>query len=95
MSKKQYRRFAGNAYNLIPFQFQFLSPEVHREISQKGGIASGRARLRKALMRDAVLDSIAERAAAMDAGEEFLKAVNTVMKQELRKRRRRKSRVDE
>lgn len=72
-------------------RFDRISPERHKELSQRGGVRSGQVRRRKAALRDAVFDNIAERTAAMNATEEFLEAVDKVMKRERRKRARRKS----
>ena len=72
-------------------QFDRISPERRRAISQKGGIASGRARLKKALLHDYAMDLIARQALAQSATDEFYSAVNTVMKQERRRRARRKA----
>ena len=72
-------------------RFDRLEPEEHREISRRGGIASGRARLRKAALRDYAMDLLANQALAQRATDEFYNAVNEVMKKEKRKRARRKS----
>ena len=75
----------------IDNQFDRISPERHREISRKGGIASGRARLRKAALRDYAMDLLANQALAQRATDEFYSAVNAVMRAERKKRRKRKA----
>ena len=74
----------------IDNQFDRIDPERHREISRKGGIASGRARLRKALLRDFAMNALENQTLAQRATDEFYNAVNEVMKKERRKRARRK-----
>ena len=80
--------FESNRFDRIP-------AERHRAISQKGGIASGKTRLRKAALRDYAMNMLENQALAQSATDEFYAAVNKVMRAERKKRRRRKSRVDE
>ena len=91
MSKKQYRRFAGNAYNLAPYQFQYLPEELHKEISRKGGLASGRRRLELAEARDLFVDSLISYALRDETRAHFREAIRRYAAQELRKRKRRKA----
>ena len=46
----------ANEQNLIPFTKR--TPEEHRELSRKGGIASGEARRKKKERRMALMNSI-------------------------------------
>ena len=71
-------------------RFDRIPAERHRAISQKGGIASGKTRLRKALLYDFTMDMIERQVLAERATNEFYAAVNKVMKAERKKRRRRK-----
>ena len=91
MTKNQRRRFAGNAYNLIPYQFQFLPEDERREIARKGGLASGRRRLELAQARDLFVDSLILYALKDETRAHFRAAIKKYAAQELRKRRRRKN----
>ena len=78
-------------------RFDRLPPEIHREISRRGGIASGKTRLRKALLYDYSMDWLERQVIAEKATAEFYAAVKQVMKKERQKRKRRKgkSKLDE
>lgn len=74
----------------IDNQFDRIDPERHRELSRKGGIASGLSRRRKATRRDLAFDMLASYDLARTADEEYRAAVEKVMEAEKRKRARRK-----
>lgn len=75
----------------IDNQFDRIDPERHRELSRKGGIASGLSRRRKATRRDIAFDMLASYDLARTADEEYRAAVEKVMEAEKRKRARRKA----
>ena len=91
MTKNQRRRFAGNAYNLIPYQFQFLPEDERREIARKGGLASGRRRLELAQARDICADALIVYGLQAETREHYRKAIKKYAAAEARKRKRRKA----
>lgn len=70
--------------NLVPFDQ--MAPEQHRELSRRGGIASGESRRRKAALRAYLVDALEKQYLADEIVDEFDKAL-AIVKQRDRRRR--------
>lgn len=70
--------------NLIPFDQ--MSSEQHRELSRRGGIASGEARRRKAALRAYLVDALEKQYLADEIMDEFDKALAIVKQRDKRRR---------
>lgn len=71
--------------NLIPFDQ--MGKERHRELSAKGGRASGETRRRKAAFRRAVLEHMQQQAIKDDIRDDFDRALDILFKQEWSRQR--------
>lgn len=91
MTHNQRRRFAGNAYNLTPYQFQYLPEDERREIARKGGVASGKRRRELAEARDVCADALIVYGLQIEVREHYRAAIKKYAAAELRKRKRRKA----
>ena len=78
----------ANNQNLHPFNT--LPLEVHREISRKGGIASGERRRHKADLRTAMIEIVAGQELAEETREEYRAAIKRYVREERKKSARRK-----
>lgn len=78
----------ANNQNLRPFNT--LPPEVHREISRKGGIASGEHRRYKADLRASMIEILAGQELAEETREEYRDAIKRYVREERKKAARRK-----
>ncbi len=74
-----------NGSNLIPFDA--MPAEHHREISARGGRASGEAKRRRIELRAELLGIMEREAAAEDMADEVMEAVQMIRRRE-RKRQR-------
>lgn len=79
-----------NNQNLIPFNE--LPPELHRELSRRGGIASGERRRYLADLRLAMIETLAGRDLAEETRAEYRRAVKAYVKRERTKRKSRRKR---
>lgn len=70
--------------------FNMLPPEEHRELSRRGGIASGERRRYLADLRLAVIETLAGRDLATETREEYRQAIRRYVKEEQRKAVKRK-----
>ena len=91
MKKLDYYSTHGFPPEFNANRFDNLDAETRRAIARQGGLASGRARRRRALIRDSILDSIYAESLKHNLSQEFFDAVEIVMKKEKAKRKRRKS----
>lgn len=73
--------------NLRPFNT--LSPEEHRELSRRGGIASGARRRYLADLRLAMIEAMAGYDLAQETREEYRRAIKRYMEEERKKATRR------
>ena len=71
--------------NLIPFNQ--MTPERHRELSAKGGRASGVTRRKKADMRRQLIAIMKNHAIAEDLQRDFDAAVDTLFKRDQKRRK--------
>ena len=71
--------------NLIPFDQ--MTPERHRELSSRGGIASGKTRRRKTAMRQGFIELMRQHAIKEDVIDEFGQAVDIVFARENRRKK--------
>lgn len=76
--------------NLRPFNT--LQPEEHRELSRRGGIASGARRREIADIKASVKLHAAALALVDESREEYRRAINRYVKDEQKKAARRKNR---
>lgn len=74
--------------NLRPFNT--LPQEEHRELSRRGGIASGERRRYLADLRLAMIENIAGRDLAIETRAEYRQAIRRYVKEEQRKAVKRK-----
>lgn len=74
--------------NLRPFNT--LTPEEHRELSRRGGIASGERRRYLADLRLAMIEAMAGRDLAAETREEYRRAIKRYVKEERKKAGRQK-----
>lgn len=70
--------------NLIPFTER--TPEEHRELSRRGGVASGETRRRKAALRAMLVEALEKSYLADDVMDELDRAVAIVKQKEKRRR---------
>jgi len=75
-----------NNENLRPFDT--LPPEEHRELSRRGGIASGERRRYLADLRLEMIELMAGRQLAQETREEYKRAIRRYVREERRKRGR-------
>ena len=78
-----------NNQNLRPFNT--LPPEEHKELSRRGGIASGERRREAAEIKECAKVHWAAGALLDEAREEYRAALKRLVREERRKQRRRKS----
>lgn len=69
-------------------QFDTMSPEEHRELSRRGGVASGESRRYWADFRMQLLEALAEIDLARDIQQDYKDAVKKVLEEERKKYRR-------
>ena len=79
-----------NNENLRPFNT--LPPEEHRELSRRGGIASGERRRYLADLRLSMVETLAGADLAQETREEYRRAIKRYVKDERKKAARRKDR---
>ena len=79
-----------NNENLRPFNT--LPPEEHRELSRRGGIASGERRRYLADLRLSIVETLAGADLAQETREEYRRAIKRYVKDERKKAARRKDR---
>lgn len=72
-----------NTENLRPFDT--LSPEEHRELSRRGGIASGKRRRYLAQLRLTMIETLAGYDLARETREEYRRAIRRYVREERRK----------
>ena len=77
-----------NNHNLIPFDK--MSPEQHRELSARGGRASGETKRRKIKMREQLVSLMEYNAARDGLEDDLLEAVKEIRKRERRRQKDRK-----
>lgn len=77
-----------NNQNLRPFNA--LPPEERREISRKGGIASGERRRYLADLRTVMVETLAGYDLAEETREEYRRAIKRYVREERKKMARRK-----
>lgn len=75
-----------NNENLRPFDT--LSPEEHRELSRRGGIASGERRRYLADLRLEMIETLAGVQLAQETREEYRRAIQRYVREERRKRKK-------
>jgi len=75
-----------NTENLHPFNT--LPPEEHRELSRRGGIASGERRRYLADLRLEMIELMAGRQLAQETREEYRRAIKRYVSEERKKRGR-------
>lgn len=78
-----------SADNLRPFNT--LTPEEHRELSRRGGIASGERRRYLAELRLSMIELLAGRDLAEETREEYRRAIKRYVKEERKKAARQKN----
>lgn len=76
--------------NLRPFNT--LPPEEHRELSRRGGIASGERRRYLADLRLSMVENLAGADLAQETRKEYRRAIKRYVKDERKKAARRKNR---
>ena len=77
--------------NLRPFDT--LTPEEHRELSRRGGLASGEKRRHLADLRLAMIEALAGRDLARETREEYRRAIKQYVREERAKARRNRERT--
>lgn len=77
-----------NDQNLRPFDT--LPPEEHRELSRRGGIASGARRRYLAELRLAMVEMLAGCELAQEVREEYRRAIKRYAAEERKKAKRRR-----
>lgn len=75
-----------NKENLRPFNA--MSPEEHRELSRRGGIASGERRRDLADLRLEMIEMQAGMQLAQETREEYRRAIRRYVREEREKRKR-------
>ena len=73
-----------NNENLRPFNT--MSPEEHRELSRRGGIASGERRRYLAALRLEMIETLAGMQLAQETREEYQRAIRRYAREEQKKR---------
>ena len=81
----------ANNENLRPFGT--LPPEVQRELSRRGGIASGEKRRYLADLRFAMIENMAGYDLAQETRAEYRQAIKRYVKEKQKKAARRKKRT--
>lgn len=81
----------ANNENLRPFGT--LPPEEQRELSRRGGIASGERRRYLADLRFAMIENMAGHDLAQETRAEYRQAIKRYVKEERKKAARRKKRT--
>ena len=71
--------------NLI--QFNEMPPELHRELSAKGGRASGESKRRKIKMRESLMKSMEYYDMRDDLRDELTQAIQVIRKRERRRQK--------
>lgn len=77
--------------NLRPFNT--LPPEEHRDLSRRGGIASGARRRYLADLRLSMVETLAGYDLAQETREEYRRAIKRYVKEERKKGAKRKKQV--
>lgn len=72
--------------NLRPFDT--MPPEEHRELSRRGGIASGKRRRYLAELRLEMIETLAGMQLAQETREEYRRAIQRYVREERRKRKK-------
>lgn len=75
-----------NNGNLRPFNT--IPPEEHRELSRRGGIASGERRRYLADLRLEMIEALAGYDLALETREEYRRAIRRYVQEERKKRRK-------
>lgn len=75
-----------NNENLRPFNT--MSPEEHRELSRRGGIASGEARRELAKLRLDLIEAMAAHDLVRETREEYRRAIQRYVREERKKAQR-------
>lgn len=75
-----------NKENLRPFNA--MPPEEHRELSRRGGIASGERRRHLADLRVAMIEALAASDLAHETREEYRRAIRRYVREERKKNAR-------
>ncbi len=75
-----------NNENLRPFDT--MSPEEHRELSRRGGTASGERRRYLADLRLEMIETLAGMQLAQETREEYRRAIRRYVREERKKRGR-------
>lgn len=75
-----------NNENLRPFNT--IPPEEHRELSRRGGIASGERRRYLADLRMELIETLAGMELAQETREEYRRAIRRYVREERKKARR-------
>lgn len=78
----------------IDNQFDRIDPERHRELSRRGGVASGQRRRELAEAVDTFNDTFVLMSLRSELREDYLKAIKRYAAQERRKRAKRKPKPD-
>lgn len=73
-----------NIENLRPFNS--MSPEEHRELSRRGGIASGKRRRYLADLRLEMIEALAGFDLARETREEYRRAIQRYVREERKKK---------
>ena len=69
-------------------RFDALPPEEHRELSRRGGIASGERRRYLADLRLEMIETLAGVQLAQETREEYRRAIQRYVREERRKRKK-------
>lgn len=77
-----------NDHNLI--RFDEMSPERHRELSARGGRASGESKRRKTKIRNQLIALMEYNAIRSELEDEYIEAVKMIRKREKSKNKPRK-----
>lgn len=72
-------------------RFDALPPEEHRELSRRGGIASGERRRYLADLRLEMIETLAGVQLAQETREEYRRAIQRYVREERRKRKKGKA----
>lgn len=91
-TRRRFDRLRSSAYqwqnkeNLRPFNT--MPPEEHRELSRRGGIASGERRRYLADLRLEMIEALAGYDLAQETREEYRRAIRRYVREERKKRGR-------
>ena len=77
-----------NDENLMPFNFNHMPPEQHKELSRRGGIASGERRRYLSELKLCMIEILAGEALAEEVREDYRRAIKRYVREEKAKRER-------